>query len=262
MTHDARALPGGALTKLEADALRFVAEMYAVQLDQLAALLTDWGVPADRAAQRAREAVDHWRALGYAESEQLSVGEPWVWVNRTGLDAFGLKSKQVKPGKSWLRHSHAVTEVRLTLERTSEWRSDGPSWRSERQVRSQLGSPSREEHMPDGEVHWPADGGSRQAGEIWAVEVELSSKTVERTARIMRQVLGRTGEYGCPPARIAVPGQPPRYARLVYLCAPVAVNAVLNARIELGSVLSGYIEVYDLPESATRLNTPKRGWEP
>jgi hypothetical protein len=262
MPHDTPALPGGTFTELEADALHFIAEMYALQYDQLAALMTDRGVPAGRAVERAREAVDHWRALGYAESDRLSVGEPWVWANRTGLDAFGLKSKQVKPGKSWLRHTHALTDVRLAIERTAGYRDGGASWRSERRVRSQLGSPSREEHVPDAEVHWPAGGASAWAGEIWAVEVELSSKTIERTATIMRQVLGRTGEYGCPPAGIAVRGQPPRYARLVYMCSPTAVQAVVKARIELGSALAAYIEIYDLPDSAMRLNTPKRGWEP
>jgi hypothetical protein len=264
MTSETAALPGsgGALTEPDADVLAFVADMYAVQLDQLAALLADRGEPADSARARARDAVAQWRALGYAEAEQLSVGEPWVWATRTALDAFGLRSKRVKPGKAWLRHTHAVTEVRLAVERTDAYRDGGASWRSERQIRSQLGSMPRDEHVPDAEVHWPADCAFPWAGEIWAVEVELSSKTVERTARIMRQVLGRTGEYGGPPASIAVPGQPPRYARLVYLCSPASVQAVLNARVELGSALAAYIEVYDLPESAMRLNTPKRGWEP
>jgi hypothetical protein len=262
MAHDSPARPGigGALTGREGDALRFVAQMYALQLDQVAALLTNYGEPADRAPQRAREAVEHWRALGYAESEQLSVGEPWVWATRTALDALGLRSRRVRPGKKWLRHTHAVTDVRLALERTDAYRAGGAMWRSERQVRGQLGSPSRDEHVPDAEVHWPAGCASPQAGEIWAVEVELSSKTLEHAARIMRQVLGRTGDYGCPPAAIALPGQPPRYARLVYVCAPTPVQAVLNARGELGSALAAQVEVYDLPESAIRLNTPKRGW--
>jgi hypothetical protein len=262
MTADTPALPGigGDLTGWEAEALWFVAQMYALQVDQLAVLLTDHGAPAGSAPQRAREAVDHWRALGYAESGQLSVGEPWVWATRAGLDAFGLKSRRVSPGKRWLRHTHAVTDVRLALERTDAYRAGGAVWRSERQVRSQAGATSRDDHMPDAEVHWPAGGACPQAGEIWAVEVELSSKTVEHTARIMRQVLGRTGDYGCPPASIARPGQPPRYARLAYVCAPIPVPAVLNARDELGSALAAYIEVYGLPESAMRLNTPKRGW--
>lgn len=264
MSHDPPALPGlgGALTAREADALRFVAQMYALQLDQIAVLLTNYGEPADSAPQRAREAVEHWRALGYAESEQLSVGEPWVWATRTALDALGLKSRRVRPGKNWLRHTHAVTDVRLALERTDAYRAGRAVWRSERQVRGQAGATTRDEHVPDAEVHWPAGCASPQAGEIWAVEVELSSKTVENTARIMRQVLGRTGDYGCPRAGIAVPGQPPRYARLVYVCAPTPVPAVLNARIEIGPALAADVEVYELPESAMRLNTPKRGWQP
>ena len=50
----------------DADAalLEFVATMYGMQLDQLAALLADWGVPADSAGDRARAAVAGWRAAG------------------------------------------------------------------------------------------------------------------------------------------------------------------------------------------------------
>jgi hypothetical protein len=59
----------------------------------------------------------------------------------------------------------------------------------------------------------------------------------------------------------AAPGLPPRYAGLVYVCSPGSVQAVLNARAELGPPQSARIDVYDLPESATRLNTPERGWE-
>jgi hypothetical protein len=263
MTHDARALPRTrqeAFTTLDTDLLGFVADMYGIQLDQLAALLTDRGEPADSAMWRAREAVARWRDLGYADWGQLSVGEPWVWATRAGLDAFGLKSRLIKPGKAYLRHTHAVTEVRLALERTSAWRDSGASWRSERQIRAVLGSLSRDEHVPDGEVHWPADGAFPWAGGIWAVEVELSRKTIERTAKIMREALTRTGEYGCPPASIAVPGQPPRYSGVAYICSPRAVRTILNSRAELGTALSDRIVVHDLPESATRLNVPKRGW--
>ena len=201
-----------------------------------------------------------WRAVGYADTGQLTIGEPWVWATRTGLDAFGLRAKIVQPAKGWLRHSRAVTEVRLALEGTDTWRDSGAWWRSERQIRFGLGSASRDEHVPDGEVHWPAGSRSPRAGQTWAVEVELTAKSVSNTARIMREVLARTGEYGCPPARIAVPGLPPRYPRMVYVCAPRAVRTVLNARAELGTVLGARVVVHDLPESAIRLNTPKRGW--
>jgi hypothetical protein len=248
--------------ELDTEVFSFVVDMYAIQLDQLATLLTDLGVPADSAMDRARAAVARWRSLGCADTGQLSLGEPWVWATRTGLDAFGLRSKYVQPGKSKLRHTHALTEIRLAVERTSEWRDGSASWRSERQIRFGLGAASRDEHIPDAEVHWPAYRDSTSASEIWAVEAELTSKTVEYTAKIMRETLARTGEYGCPPASIVVPGLPPRYTRMVYVCSPRAVRTVLKSRAELGTALASRIEVYDLPESAMRLNTPKRGWEP
>jgi hypothetical protein len=247
--------------ELDAEVLGFVVDMYGLQLDQLATLLTDLGVPAEDAADQARAAVARWRRLGYADTGELSIGEPWVWATRAGLDAFGLRSKRIQPGKALLRHTRAVTEVRLAVERTSEWRDGGASWRSERQIRSGHAA-SRDVHVPDGEVHWPAHRGSRRAGEIWAVEIELISKTIEATSKKMRQVLTRTGEYGGPPASIAAAGLPPRYQRLVYACSPNAVRTVLRSRAELGTALASRIEVYDLPESAMRLNIPKRGWEP
>ena len=248
------------LTPQDAEALRFVADMYGIQLDQLAALLIDRGEPEDSAMLRAREAVTRWRDLGYAECAELSVGEPWVWATRATLDAFDLKSRLLKPGKTFLRHNRAVTEVRLMLERSSAWRDSGASWRSERQIRTAVGSQSRDEHLPDAEVRWPADSRSAQAGQIWAVEVEVSSKSLERTTKIMRQTLARTGEYGSLPETIAAPGQPPRYSAVVYLCGPTVVPIVLRSRAELGTALARRIVVHDLPESALRLNTPKRGW--
>ncbi len=235
----------GTLAGPDDEVLAFVADMFGLQLDQLAALLANRGEPSGSAVGRAREVVAGWRAAGYVDSEELSVGQPWVWASRQGLDACGFRPRLVRPPARLLRHIHAVTE----------------SWSPERQILARLGSPAREEHVPDGEVRWPAGCGLPWAGQTWAVEVELSRKSTERTARIMREALARTGDYGCPPASIAVPGQPPRYARLVYACSPAAVRTVLSARAELGSPMSARVDVYDLPEQALRLNTPKRGWQ-
>ncbi len=251
----------GTLAGPDDEVLAFVADMFGLQLDQLAALLANRGEPSGSAAGRAREVVAGWRAAGYADSEELSVGQPWVWASRQGLDACGFRPRLVRPPARLLRHIHAVTDVRLALERTSAYREGGASWSPERQILARLGTPAREEHVPDGEVRWPAGCGLPWAGQTWAVEVELSRKSTERTARIMREALARTGDYGCPPASIAVPGQPPRYARLVYACSPSAVRTVLSARAELGSPMSAHIDVHDLPEQALRLNTPKRGWQ-
>jgi hypothetical protein len=240
--------------RVDAAALRFVASMHGVQLDQLATLLADRGAPAGQAADLARAVVGRWRAAGYAETGQLSLGEPWVWATRKGLDACGLHTKLVRPKESRLRHTHAVTDVRLAVERTSAYRQARGSWRAERLIRSgqhvgHLG------HIPDGEVHWAAGTGSAWADETWAVEVEVARKSVGRIAALMEEKLAETGDWD-------TTTQPPRYARLIYACSTDSVRAVLSARAEVGAPLAERIDVYDLPESAIRLNSAKREVEP
>jgi hypothetical protein len=101
----------------------------------------------------------------------------------------------VKPAAIGLRHTHAVTEVRLAVQRTSSYRRSRAWWRSERSILAGESFPARIGHVPDAEVHYPADSGMPWAGETWAVEVELSRKTVKRTAAIMAEVLARTTDY-------------------------------------------------------------------
>jgi hypothetical protein len=105
------------------------------------------------------------------------------------------------------------------------------------------------EHVPDGEVHWPDDAPVAWAGECWAIEAELTRKTASRTAAIMRELLTRTGDYGCPAAEVRAPGRPPRHARVIYLCAPAARATVARARDALGSA-GARIEIRSLPPGA------------
>ena len=79
--------------------------------------------------------------------------------------------------------------------------------------------------------------------------MELTAKTVSRTTAIMRELLARTGDYGCLAAEARVPGQPPRHARVVYLCAPAASGTVHRARAALGT-LAGRVEIRCLPGAA------------
>ena len=104
-------------------------------------------------------------------------------------------------------------------------------------------------HLPDGEVHWPDSAAVAWAGECWAIEAERTAKTVVRTTAIMRELLTRTGDYGCPAADARVPGAPPRHARVIYLCAPAALGTVTRARGALGR-LAVRIEIRNLPASA------------
>ena len=230
----------------DAEALIFAADMYGVQLDQLAALTGG--------ERSARAAAARWRSLGYAETARLGPGPAWLWVTKAGLAACGLKYTATRPALSRLAHTRAVAAARIALEATGGYRRGAAYWRCERRIRSRHGVGVRQ-HLPDAEVHWPdAVGGSAPglaawAGECWAVEAELSPKTVSRTTSIMREILSRTGDYGCPAAEVSVPGRPPRHARVLYLCSPAALPTVLRARSALGP-LAARVEVRDLPPGA------------
>jgi hypothetical protein len=218
--------------------------MYAVQLDQLARLTGG--------ERTARAAAARWRQLGYAETARLTTGPDWLWVTRAGLTACGLSYSPGQPGLSRLAHIRAVTATRLALEATSGYTRAAAFWRCERRIRARHGVGLRQ-HLPDGEVHWPDEppegAPAAWAGECWAVEAEVTPKTVARTTAIMREVLARTGDYGCLAAEAFVLGRPPRHDRVLYLCSPAALRVVLRARNALGP-LAARVEVRDLPPDA------------
>lgn len=228
-------------------ALLFTAEMYGLQLDQLAELLGG-------TTRQARALAARWASAGLADSAVLSQGPPWVWLTRAGLQACGLKYAAAPPALGRLEHIRAVTAARLALQAVPEYRDGGAHWRSERRLHARLGSHRGvRDHLPDAEVHWPdvpaAGTPPDWAGECWAVEAELTPKTVARTTAIMRELLARTGDYGCPAAEARVAGLPPRHARAVYLCSPAATGTVARATDALGS-LSARIEMRVLPAAA------------
>ncbi len=233
-----------ALAVRDADALIFAADMYGVQFDQLAAVCGG--------ERTARAAAARWRSLGYAETARLGPGPAWLWVTKAGLAACGLSYSPARPALSRLAHIRAVAAARIALEGTAGYHRGAGYWRCERRIRSRHGVGVRQ-HLPDAEVHWPdiVAGGTAVgwAGECWAVEAELSPKTVARTVAIMREILLRTGDYGAPAADASVPGRPPRHHRALYLCSPAALPTVLRARGALGP-LASRIEVRDLPLGA------------
>ena len=97
-------------------------------------------------------------------------------------------------------------------------------------------------------MHWPDDAPVPWAGECWAIEAELTPKTTSRTVAIMRELLTRTGDYGCAAAEIRAAG-PPRHARVIYLCAPAARPTVARAREALGDA-GARVEIRCLPAGA------------
>ena len=221
--------------------------MYGLQLDQLAVLL-------GRTDRQARAVVSRWVRRGLAESAILGPGPPWVWLTRAGLTACGVRYAAAPPALARLRHIRAVTAIGLTLQALPAYREAGAHWRSERHLRARLGGRlGARDHLPDAEVHWPeaAAAGSplAWAGECWAIEAELTPKTVARTTAIMRELLTRTGDYGCLAADARVLGLPPRHARAIYVCSPAAVGTAERARDALGS-LAARVEIRALPAAA------------
>ena len=241
----------GRLTERDIAALLFVADMYAVQLDQLAAVL--------RVTQaRARAIALGWRRAGYAESARLGPGLPWFWLTRSGLSACGLPYRATSPALSRLAHLRAVSAVRLALAAAPAYAAAGAFWRGERRLRARAGGRvGLREHIPDAEVHWPDGAPVGFAGECWAIEAELTPKTVARTAAIMHEILARTGDYGCPAGQAQVPGAPPRHARVVYLCSAAALPTVARARAALPGA-AGRVEIRSLPPGADLDGPPGR----
>ncbi|MGO8884592.1 MAG: hypothetical protein ACLQI7_12965, partial [Streptosporangiaceae bacterium] len=217
--------------------------MYGLQTDQLAWVL---GV----SAARARALTARWRDRQLASSARLGPGPPWVWLTRPGLVRCGLAYAAAPPALARLAHIRATTAVRLALEAAPAYAAAGARWRSERRLRARIGGRvGLREHFPDGEVHWPGSAPVPWAGECWAIEAELTPKSVPRTAAIMIELLSRTGDYGCLAAQAQVPGQPPRHDRVLYVCSTAARPTVVRARETLGGDASR-IEIRSLPDDA------------
>jgi hypothetical protein len=236
----------------DAAGLLFAAEMYGVQLDHLAVVL-GVGEP------QARRVAAAWRTRRYADTARLGPGAPWTWLTRSGLATCGLAYKANPPALGRLAHIRAVVAARLAIESAPSYAAGSGYWRSERRLRARMGGRvGLREHVPDAEVHWPSGAPVPWDGECWAIEAELTPKTLRRTVAIMRELLSRTGDYGCPAADARVPGQPPRHARVVYLCTTAAHRVVARARDELGS-LGARIEIRSLPAGAAMTVPEARG---
>src|SRR6201997_4329988 len=111
----------------DAAALIFAADMYGVQLDQLAALT--------RGERGARAAAARWRELGYAQTARLGPGPAWLWVTRAGVAPRRPTYKAAQPALSRLAHIRAVAASRMALEATSGYRLAEAFWRCERRIR-------------------------------------------------------------------------------------------------------------------------------
>jgi hypothetical protein len=212
------------LSQRDIDGLLLSGEHYGAPYDLLAEALR---VPPDRLSA----IVARWRRAGYAATGRLGPGPAWCWLTPAGMAATGLGFPAARPALARLAHIRAVLAARLWLEAGQAWRDGQAWWHSERRLRA-VRPPAATGHVPDAEIHWPSIQSSPYAGQVWAVEVELTPKPVGRTIQIMAELLS-----------------PMRYALVVYLAAPGARPVVTRAVAGLPAE-QARIAVRQLPASA------------
>jgi hypothetical protein len=227
------------LTDRDITGLTLVADQYGAPVDLLADAL-------DVQPERLRGIMARWRHAGWAATGMLGKGPAWCWPTPAGMRLLGLPYIAKEPSATRLAHIRAVLAVRLWLQQGEAYRDGRAWWRSERRIRAAAGGRVGIAHLPDAEVHWPSLDGAPYAGQIWAIEAELTPKPLARTTGIMRGMLTRTSDYG--PA--GTPSIEPRYAQIVYLVAPAAVSIVSRSIGNLPEPLQQRMIARDLPPGA------------
>ena len=137
--------------------------------------------------------------------------------------------------------------MRLALEAAPGYAAAGAFWRGERRLRARAGGRvGLREHIPDAEVHWPDGAPAGFAGECWAIEAELTRKTVAQDGRHHARDPHQDRGLRVPGRGGTGAGAPPRHARVVYLCSPAARPTVARARAALAGA-AGRVEIRALP---------------
>jgi hypothetical protein len=221
------------LSQRDIDGLLLTGEHYGAQLDLLAAAL---GVQPDRIAAIAAR----WRRAGYADTGRLGPGPAWYWLTRDGMAATGLGFPASRPALGRLAHIRAVLAARLWLASSPAWAEGQAWWHSERRLRAARPAAGRDEHVADAEIHWPSIPGARYAGQVWAIEVELTPKPISRTSRILDALLSCA-----------------RYAHVIYLTAPAARPVLTRAAASLPVSEQPRVVIRELPGSAFAPEPPQ-----
>ena len=160
------------VTARDEELLQFIAEQYAVTLDQLAVLI-------GRSQRTARGLRDRWCTAGWTRSAKLAVDlPPFVWLTSRGSSIAGGRFRTWQPNHGMVRHIEAATTVRLLLDRQlrlGRWqcerslaRSTARSWRAHHYA-----------HRPDAVLHTDI---------ATAIEIELTLKSRSRLDTIVGEL--------------------------------------------------------------------------
>jgi len=182
---------GPRLTERDMACLKWIAQQYAIRLDQLQRLLLRYTPEADRgkvrdgadrlSKERTYRTLARWEALGLIEFANILDGEPrWVWLTAKCLREIGSTLRYNRPSAVRLRHLYYTNQVRLWIES----RRPTDRWQSEREIKA--GHQAREagehqEHLPDA-ILYAAN------GRVSAIEVELEPKTARTLEAIVAEL--------------------------------------------------------------------------
>jgi hypothetical protein len=214
-----RAANPAPLSQREIDALVLCAEHSGIPYDLLAGIL---GVPATKVGR----IVGRWCDLGWAAAGRLGDGPDWCWLLPAGMRLIDSPYRAAPPNPARLAHSRAVLATRLRFAANSP----EAQWRPERDLAAV--APGRGPHVADGELYWPL--GGRFGGQVWAIEVELTPKSLGRTGQIIQDLLHN----------------PAGYAAAIYLVSATARSVVLRAVGELAPAQRARVSVRPAPAEA------------
>ncbi len=188
------------LTQRDIDGLMLCAEHGGAPYELLAAAL---GVtPA-----RLRAIVTRWRQAGLRRDRAAGSRPGLVLAHPGGDDLCGLDYPATRTALARLAHCGRC------------WRSAStcPAGRTGRPTRSG-GTPSDVSALtttppalrtgPDAEIHWPSREGQPNEGQVWAIEVELTPKQIDRAIAIMDALLDPASGYDRVIYYAARPAQP------------------------------------------------------
>lgn len=156
--------------------LTILAEMYGAPMDVVAEML---GVSINRAYRIAAR----WKAANMISAKRARPvpGPTWVFPSKSAAEALlGRSVRHWVPTPKMAAHTKAVLQLRLALTGTELDR-----WISERMLRSDAGMVQEGQarpHIHDGRYY-------TTAGDLWAVEVELTAKSIAAARSSVFQAL-------------------------------------------------------------------------
>jgi len=183
-------------------ALRWIGEQGAASVDHLRDLLgrmSEWETdePGRLSVTRVRHIIeDRWEPAQMVSVENI-LGKKWVWLTRRAMNRVALPFSHNRPADITINHLDSINRVRLYQEKLY-WSKKLPgSWESTRMIersRKEWAALKKDDpmvyvprhyatwHMPDG--IWTYRNKDHTEDHVVFIEVEVSSKGLERTQRI------------------------------------------------------------------------------